>query len=352
MILPAPACRARAARLTPSSGSSGSQPRAIRARARWGGAASSGSPWRRCLPARRSSAIVCGAGPVPAARGGRCRLADLLAERHDAGPDGACQVEGCGEHRLQDLLAHHRGLVALGRAHPGHPGGRPAIPGPEAGGVGAGGEQLAVERELDDDRGGQANHRLIDAAEHRPAAVPARATVVQVAVAVLLGHLRQRGGDPLAVSQFSQPVSSASRRLAAAQCERDPVGVRQHGHQPRGREHPGQQVFPGDQPPARIAGSRVKSMRTSPALQLHRQARQLAEVPDVVVEDRPAIRRAAASPASGAHVGAGEHRPWRRPGRRPRRCRGSPGQLLGAQRKFTVVVADLGRRPQRPAAGS
>ena len=80
-------------------------------------------------------------------RAGRSALlADLLAERHDAGADGACQVEGCGEHRLQDLLAHHRGLVALGRAHPGHLGGRPAVPGAEAGGVGVGGEQLAVER--------------------------------------------------------------------------------------------------------------------------------------------------------------------------------------------------------------
>ena len=121
------------------------------------------------------------------------------------------------------------------------------------------------------------------------------------------------------------------------------VGAGQQRHRlvPRGKHREDQ--FLGDQPPPR---DRDRGEVEAPAGQGHLdgQADHVGEVPYIVVEHGAGALRREGEAGLPADIGAGERRPPGSSGLAAAVARWSCGDLLGAQGKFVVVVADLAGR--------
>jgi hypothetical protein len=214
-------------------------------------------------------------------------LADLAVQPGRVGTEGGDEVEGGGQHRLQDLVGQRRRLVhrlAAGHLRDGR-GGR-SSPGAKAGGDAVGGEQLPVVEEVDDDLGSGTPCGWAELADHNTVLVAHVAAMGHVGLAAVVIDVGEAGDAPAAepgqeTGQLDQPP------VGRAEMHRRAVGARQQRHRLMpGREH-GEDQFLGDQPPP---GARDRGEVEAPAVKghLHRQADYLGEVPKVIVEHRTA----------------------------------------------------------------
>jgi hypothetical protein len=178
-------------------------------------------------------------------------LPDLLVHGDGVRADGGGEVEGCGQHGLQDVISKGRGLVhGPAAGHLGDRGGGGPAPGPQARGRPVRGEQLAVAEQVDDDLGGgPANARPV-LPGHGSVLVKHVAAVEEGCLAEMVTDLAE-AGDALAGEPVQEPCRLAEAAAGGPDVRRCPVCPRQQRDclMPR-REHREDQL-PGGQPPSR-----------------------------------------------------------------------------------------------------
>ena len=132
-------------------------------------------------------------------------VSDLLQQPGRVRAEGARQVEGGGQQRLQDAVADGRGLVLPGSVrHLGDDRGGGSSPGPQSRGDGVGGEQFPVGDQVGDGLGGGPAGCRAALAGHVPVAVEQVAAVGHPCLAPVVVDAGE-GGDALAVQPVQEP---------------------------------------------------------------------------------------------------------------------------------------------------
>lgn len=159
-----------------------------------------------------------------------------------------------------------------------------------------GGEQVPVVEQVRDDERGQAPGSCAPFAHDGSGLVTRVAAMGQVGVAVLVGQVFQAGhavcGEP-----GREPDELGEPAVACTHMVRGPVGPRERGHRLVLRSKQSHDQVLGHQPPPRVTD---EGEVEAPVLkcQLDREADDLGQVPQVVLEEGRRTPSGRASPAS------------------------------------------------------
>src|SRR6266487_893639 len=169
-----------------------------------------------------------------------------------------------------------------------------------------GAEQFPVVEQVGHDQRGEPPGARAAFADDGAVLVVLIAAMGQVGVAVVAVQVGE-AGDAVCVEPVHETDQFGEPAVAGAHVVRGAVGPRQRRHRLVARSEQGHHELFGDQPPPGIAD---EGEGEPPVVkcQLDRQAHDLCEVPEVVLEDRTPYPVGQGEPGLTADIDAGEHR--------------------------------------------